>query len=54
MFRLFVPNRMAERMKEEPDIKKMDLKEEIVSIQEEILPSLNVEETLLHIYMKKI
>ena len=35
---------MTESLKEEPDIKEMDKKEEI-SIQEEILPSSTVEDT---------
>ena len=40
----YIPDRMAESVKEEPDIKEIDKKEEI-SIQEEILPSSTVEDT---------
>ena len=39
-----ISDRMAESLKEEPDIKKIDKKEEI-SIQEEILPHSTVEDT---------
>ena len=40
----YIPDRMAESVKEEPDIEEIDKKEEI-SIQEEILPSSTVEDT---------
>ena len=41
---IFIPDRMTESFKEEPDIKEIDKNEEI-SIQEEILPSSTVEDT---------
>ena len=41
---IFIPDRMTESFKEEPDMKEIDKNEEI-SIQEEILPSSTVEDT---------
>ena len=51
-----IPDRMAENMKEEQEVEKTNIKDEIFSLQEEILPSSTVEDTVLYIlymYRKK-
>jgi len=45
MLNLIFRSRMAETQKEELDLEEFDIKEEIVSIKEEILPSSTVEDT---------
>ena len=41
----FIPDRKAEKMKEELNVKKIVIKEEIVIIQKDILPISTVEDT---------
>ena len=48
----FVPERMAESIKEEMDIKENDIKQEIFSPQDDILPSSTVEDTCT-VYVKE-
>ena len=42
---MYFPDRIAEIIKEELNIEEVEIKEEIVSIKEEILPSATVEDT---------